>query len=95
MRIRRGVRAALTGAVERSRSSDRPTDEMHRLGALAAGIAIAVPGRVSAQETPGLGPHGVGFRLIEARDSTRAFRAARMPLAGSADRRSAATGAPP
>lgn len=52
---------------------------MLRFGALAAGIAIAVavPGRVSAQETAGLGPHGVGFRLIEARDSTRAFRAKR------------------
>lgn len=50
----------------------------------AAPVALAlllVAGTASAQEAgpPGLdrGPHGVGFRLIEAADSTRAFRAKR------------------
>ncbi len=36
---------------------------------------LATP--AGAQETLDWGPHGVGFRLIEARDSTRAFRAKR------------------
>lgn len=52
-----------------------------RIAACAAALLLLAAGTSPAQEAgpPGLdwGPHGVGFRLIEAIDSTRAFRAKR------------------
>ena len=43
---------------------------------LALTLALSLPATSFAQERAPLewGPHGVGFRLIQARDSTRAFR---------------------
>ncbi|MDX1660426.1 MAG: hypothetical protein R3326_01435 [Gemmatimonadota bacterium] len=40
-------------------------------------VLLCTIGPAGAQETAERGPHGVGFRLIEARDSTRAYAAKR------------------